>query len=121
MKYILVLFSSLMFLSFSKKEEIMESYVIEITTYQIKSSVNIDDYWLEDAKVDGNYTSQQPGYISRESAYNDDTKTFLVVAKWKTMEDADASMQKFMIDPSVAKFANMIEGKTMKMTRYATH
>lgn len=99
----------------------MNTYVIEVTTYKIKSSVTTEDYWVEDAKIDANYTSKQPGYISRESAYNEDTKDYLVIAKWKTMADADASMNKFMNDSSVADFVNMIDGNTMKMTRYSVN
>ncbi|WP_452226885.1 hypothetical protein [Lacinutrix cladophorae] len=118
MKYLLILLTSITLLSFIKKEKTINTYVIEVTTYKIKEAVSNENYWIEDAKVDANYTSKQPGYISRESAYNEDTKTFLVVAKWKTMEDAEASMAKFMKDESVADFANMIEGSTMKMSRY---
>ncbi|MGB2684581.1 MAG: hypothetical protein WBC43_06140 [Olleya sp.] len=118
MKYLIILLTSLTLLSFSKKENDKNSYVIEVTTYKIKASVSTENYWIEDAKVDTNYTSKQPGYISRESAYNEETKTFLVVAKWKSMKDAEASMTKFMKDESVAKFANMIDGSTMKMSHY---
>ena len=118
MKYLLILLTSLTLTSFAKKEKNIKPYVIEVTTYKIKASVSHENYWIEDAKVDANYTSKQPGYINRESGYNKDTKTFLVVAKWKTMEDAEASMAKFMKDKSVADFANMIDGSTMKMSRY---
>lgn len=96
----------------------IKSYVIEITTFKIKTTVTTENFWKEDAKIDTNYTSKQPGYISRESAFNDETDEVLVVAKWKKMEDADASMQKFMKDTSVANYANMIEGNTMRMKRY---
>ena len=37
---------------------------------------------------------------------------------WERMEDAEASMKKFMGDASVADFANMIDGNSMKMARY---
>lgn len=118
MRYIIIILLSLTTLSFSKKEEKVDSYVIEITTFKIKSTVNADEFWVEDAKVDANYTSKQPGYISRESAFDADTNEVLVVAKWTTMEHADKSMQKFMKDASVANYANMIDGSTMKMKRY---
>lgn len=118
MKFAVIILLSLTTLSFSKKEDKMDSYVIEITTFKMKTSVNTDKLWIEDARVDANYTSKQPGYISRESAFDADTNEVLVVAKWTTMEHADKSMQKFMKDASVAKYANMIDGSTMKMKRY---
>lgn len=121
MRYILIVLTSLTLLSFGKKKKEMKSYVIEITTFKIKSTVDIEDFWNEDAKVDDNYTRKQPGYISRESAFNDETNEVLIVAKWTTMNDADNSMQKFMKDSSVADYADMIDGNTMKMTRYTVN
>jgi len=118
MKYLIIIFLSLTALSFNKKEKNMDTYVIEITTFKMKSTVNADDFWVEDAMIDTNYTSKQPGYISRESAFDEDSNEVLVVAKWTTMEHADKSMQKFMKDASVANYANMIDGSTMKMKRY---
>lgn len=118
MKYILIILTSLTMLSFGKKEKENNSYIIEITTFKIKSTVKTKDFWKEDAKIDANYTSKQPGYISRESGFDNETNEVLIVAKWNTKKDADASMQKFMTDNSVANYVNMIEGTTMKMKRY---
>lgn len=118
MKYILIILTSLTMLSFGKKEKENNSYIIEITTFKIKSTVNSEYFWKEDAKIDANYTSKQPGCISRESGFDTETNEVLIVAKWNTKKDADASMQKFMTDNSVANYVNMIEGTTMKMKRY---
>jgi PKD repeat protein len=118
MKYVLIILTSLTLLSFVNKEKESNSYIIEITTFKMKSTVNTEEFWKEDAKIDANYTSKQPGYISRESGFDKDTNEVLVVAKWNTKEDADASMHKFMTDNSVADYVNMIEGTTMKMKRY---
>nr|WP_299382948.1 hypothetical protein [Allomuricauda sp.] len=96
----------------------MESYVIEIVTFRYKPNIKPQDFWKEDARIQENYTSKQPGFISRESAYSEDSKEVLVVVRWRTIEDADTSMQKFMKDRSVSTFSNMIDAKTMKMIRY---
>lgn len=96
----------------------MKPYVIEVTTFKYKASVDADAYWIEDAKVEADYTSQQPGFISRESGYAEDSNEVVVIVRWETQANADASMQKFMGDASVQKFANMIDGPTMQMTRY---
>lgn len=96
----------------------MESYVIEVTSFKYKTSVDAYDFWKEDAKIQDIYTSKQPGYISRESGYSKDSNEVVVVVRWKTMSDAEASMNKFMSDASVTTFANMIDGPTMKMARY---
>ncbi len=96
----------------------MKPYVIEVVTFKYKNTVNAADFWKEDAKIEADYTSQQPGFISRESGYSENDNEVLVVVRWKTMADADASMKKFMNDASVKDFANMIDGSTMKMVRY---
>ncbi len=121
MKYLLIILTGLMMLSFGKKENEMSSYIIEVTTFKINPSTNTEDFWKEDSKVDAIYTSKQPGYISRESAFNDNTNEVLVIAKWKSIQDAEASMAKFMTDASVSNYVSMIDGVSMKMTRYQLH
>ncbi|MEM6766941.1 MAG: hypothetical protein AAF655_18540 [Bacteroidota bacterium] len=94
-----------------------DPYVIEITTFTYKEGVKADTFWIRDAKIQEDYTSKQPGFISRESAMSEEGEV-VVVVRWKTMADAEASMNKFMQDPSVADYAQMIEGPSMKMKRY---
>lgn len=107
-----------LFLSCSKKEDNMNQYVIEVTTFQYKNKINSEAFWARDAKIESDYTSKQNGFISRESAYSKESKEVVVIVRWETNADADASMQKFMSDKSVADYAEMIEPSTMKMTRY---
>jgi hypothetical protein len=99
-------------------QEMGKPYVIEVTTFKYKASIETEDYWQEDANVEDIYTSKQPGFIKRESGFSEEKNEVVVVVYWKTNEDAEASMQKFMQDSSVVKFANMIDGSTMKMARY---
>ena len=96
----------------------MDSYIIEITTFKLQNEVDMEAFWSGDIKIEANYTSKQPGYISRESAYNDTTSEVLVVVKWKNNEAAKTSMGKFMTDTSVSSYVSMIDGSTMKMNRY---
>ena len=71
-------------------------------------------------RVEANFTSKQPGFIKRESA-RDENGNYLVLVYWNTEADAEASMSKFMADPSVSDYAGMIEGESMKMNRYTIH
>ncbi len=96
----------------------MEPYVIEVTSFKYKATVDPETFWAADAVIEANYTSQQPGYISRESGYSDETGEVVVVVRWKTTADAEASMKKFMTDESVKAYADMILGSSMKMNRY---
>ena len=93
-------------------------YVLEVTTFSYKSNVAETTFWDEDAKVESSYTSKQPDFVSRESGFDKNSKQVVVVVRWKSLKDAEASMQKFMGDASVQTYAGMIDGPTMKMTRY---
>lgn len=102
----------------SQNQTTMKPYVIEVTTFKYKSTTDTTNFWTEDAAVETGYTSKQPGFISRESGYSENDNEVIVVVRWKTQADADASMKKFMGDESVKNYANMIDGATMKMARY---
>ncbi len=91
--------------------------VLEITRFKPKSTTNIQTFNELDAKVEENFTSKQNGFIRRQSAM-DANGEYVVVVYWNTMEDAAASMKKFMADESVAEYASMIDASTMKMARY---
>lgn len=95
----------------------MAGTIMEVTTFTINPDVNATDFSAKDAEVERDFTSLQPGFIQRQSAVNDEGE-YVVVVFWKSPSDADASMNKFMSDASVADYANMIDGPTMKMARY---
>ena len=118
MKKFILIIIGITVLSCHQNTETTDSYVIEVTSFQYKPSVSSDKFWEEDSKIQDLYTSKQPGYISRESGYSKDTNEVVVVVRWQTMKDAEASMAKFMGNNSVASYVNMIEGSTMKMSRY---
>ena len=101
-----------------KQQEEMKPYVIEVTTFKYNTNVDADKFWARDSQIEEDYTKLQPGYISRESGYSENSNEVIVVVRWQTQTDPDASMKKFMGDTSVADYAAMINGTTMKMTRY---
>ncbi len=90
--------------------------IMEITTFNINANPMI--FAKVDAEVEANFTSKQPGFIKRQSGV-DDKGNYVVVVYWGSTADADASMNKFMSDASVADYAQMIDAPTMKMSRYA--
>lgn len=91
--------------------------VLEVTTFKTKPATNMAQFIEMDAEVEANFTSLQPGFIKRQSGL-DDKGEFVVLVYWESMEDAEASMSKFMQDESVASYAGMIDGASMKMSRY---
>ena len=91
--------------------------IMEVTTFGINGTVDPLDFKTRDAQIETNFTSKQPGFIKRQSGINEKGK-YVVIVFWESQKDAEASMNKFMSDPSVADYAKMINGSTMKMERY---
>lgn len=121
MKLTSIFLISTLVLTSQKKTEPMKPYVIEVTSFKYIPTVNAETFWVADAEIEAEYTSLQPGFISRESGFSATSDEVVVVVRWKTMADAEASMQKFMTDESVTTYAKMIDAKTMKMNRYSVH
>ncbi|MEM9986021.1 MAG: hypothetical protein AAF804_13095, partial [Bacteroidota bacterium] len=97
----------------------MSKSVVEVTQFKLKSTANASAFNELDAQVEANFTGKQPGFVRRQSAVNEQGE-YAVLVYWNTLEDAEASMQKFMADESVADYASMIDGSTMKMDRYTS-
>lgn len=92
--------------------------IMEVTTFKINSDANPEAFAKRDAQVESDFTSKQPGFIKRQSGV-DEKGNYAVIVYWNSVADADASMTRFMSDASVADYAKMIDGPTMKMSRYA--
>lgn len=99
------------------KTTMNDKNIMEVTTFQIKVEANPVAFAKRDAAVESNFTSKQPGFIKRQSGV-DENGNYVVIVFWESVATADASMNKFMSDTSVADYAEMIEASTMKMGRY---
>lgn len=91
--------------------------VIEIATFKLKEGVSAQQFAPLDKAVEVDHVSQQPGFLSRETAYSEDG-VWLVVVHWASIEDADASMNSFMGAPAAANFMSHLDAETMSMKRY---
>ncbi len=91
--------------------------IMEVTTFKTNPNVIHADFSKRDAQVESDFTSKQPGFIKRQSGVNEKGE-YVVIVFWQSLADADASMGKFMSDASVADYAQMINGPSMKMARY---
>ncbi|MEM9360348.1 MAG: hypothetical protein AAGB04_29565 [Pseudomonadota bacterium] len=93
-----------------------DARVIEIATVVLKQGVAPEAFAKVDQAVESEHVSQQPGFISRETALNG--RTWLVIVHWRSVKDAKASMASFAKAPAAAKFISMIDATSMSMTRY---
>ena len=94
--------------------------VLEVTSFKLKTTANAAAFNKMDAEIEAKFTSKQPGFIKRQSGINEHGE-YVVLVYWNTIEDASASMKKFMKDQSVMTYASMIDASTMKMTQYTIH
>lgn len=91
--------------------------IMEVTTFAINAEVDPVAFAQRDAQVENDFTSQQAGFIKRQSGV-DTEGNYVVVVYWESLSAADASMNKFMGDASVADYGEMIDASTMAMSRY---
>lgn len=91
--------------------------VIEVVTLKIKPGISFEEFKKIDKAVEEQHVSKQPGFISRESAAGQNQE-WLVIVHWKSVEDADASMNSFSSAPAADNFMQSIDSSSMKMTRY---
>lgn len=91
--------------------------VVEVVTLNLADGVTVEQFAPVDRAVEEEHVSRQPGFVSREVAAGDDG-SWLVIVHWASVEDAQASMDSFAAAPAVARFMEMIDAESMRMTRY---
>lgn len=91
--------------------------VIEVVTLKVKPEVSMADFSKIDKKIEQQHVSRQPGFISRESAAGEN-HDWVVIVHWRSVKDADASMNSFANAPAAREFMDSIDANSMKMTRY---
>lgn len=91
--------------------------IIEVVRFQLKAGIAPDVFRQLDRAVEVEHVSNQPGFISRESAASEDGE-WLVIVHWRSAEDAEASMASFSSAAATAEFMANLEPDTMIMKRY---
>jgi hypothetical protein len=95
-----------------------KSVVIEVVTLRLLDGISYADFAVIDKAVQTDHVSQQPGFISRESAPGEG-REWLVIVHWASSEDANASMSTFMEAPAAKTFMSSIDADSMVMKRYS--
>lgn len=91
--------------------------VVEVVTFKLKPGVTSAEFRTVDKEVEKQHVSNQPGFVSRESAAGEGGE-WLVIVHWRSRRDADASMASFERAPAAAAFMSKIDASTMSMKRY---
>lgn len=91
--------------------------VIEVVTLTITPGTPVETFRAADAAVGREHVARQPGFQSRESAAGANG-SWLVIVHWRSIADAEASMNSFAKAPAAARFMSLIVPDSMHMTRY---
>lgn len=91
--------------------------VIEIASFNLNKDVTYQEFSVIDKSIEKEHVSKQPGFISKETAKGEKGE-WLVVVHWKTLKDADASMNSFMQVKAANTFMSKIDTSAMVMKRY---
>lgn len=92
--------------------------VIEVVTLKITPGTSVATFRAADRDVGRQHVARQPGFISRESAPGADD-SWVVIVHWRSVTDAQASMNSFELAPAAARFMSLIVPGSMQMTRYS--
>lgn len=101
----------------SGQDDAVKSSVIEIASFTLKEGVSFEEFAPIDKAVEVGHVSQQPGFLSRETATGENGR-WVVIVHWKSLDAADASMASFKTAPAAAAFMEKLDASTMAMNRY---
>ena len=90
---------------------------VEVITFKLKEGADEDVFMRENKVVATDYTPKQPGFIDRELGKGADGE-YVVVVHWTDTPSAEASMQKFLDDPTAQEFISLMDMDTFRMVRY---
>jgi hypothetical protein len=90
---------------------------VEVIHFRPKPDADLEEFIREDERVGREYTPPQPGFISRESARNDNGD-WTVIVHWDDAESAEKSMELFPNHPTAKRFIELMDPDTFSMIRY---
>ncbi|MDQ3742510.1 MAG: hypothetical protein M3389_16395 [Actinomycetota bacterium] len=85
-----------------------EAKVLELVVFRLKDGVTRDELLATNGAV-SQWAAEQPGFVSREMAYDGEGDRWIDVVWWRTMEDAHAAAEKAMHSPSCAPMFALID------------
>ena len=82
--------------------------VLELVVFKLKPGVTREEFLATNDAV-SNWAKQQPGFLSREQAYDAQGDRWIDVLWWNTIEDAQAASERAMTSESCAPMFALID------------
>jgi heme-degrading monooxygenase HmoA len=90
--------------------------VVEVVRFRLAHGASESSFLEENRKAQA-FVAQQPGFVGREIARGDDGG-WLVIVRWRSAADADASFSKFVAAAEMQPFMALLDGASMEAGRY---
>lgn len=92
------------------------SIATEIVTMKIAQEITKDEFIGIVDGLERNYHSRQPGFIDTELLYNEESKEWIMVQHWASMEDLKVASDKMFQDGEAAPFVKSLDPSSVKMS-----
>lgn len=92
----------------------MSSTVLEIVKVKLKAGIDDGSFMEESKKFHENWLSKQPGFQKRLTLKSSEGE-WVDILWWDSMEDAKATAEKVMQEPSAAAWFGMMDESTVSM------
>jgi hypothetical protein len=93
--------------------------VIEVVTFRLAPGVEETEFRDADADAQTEFHYRQPGLVRRTTARSGSGE-WLVVTLWGSPDHADASQATSQDDPTVARWAALLDASSISTSRYET-
>ena len=91
--------------------------VIEICTFSLAETADVDAMLAADARMQTDFAYQQPG-LARRTTARDDNGRWCVVTLWASYDDATAADSAARTDEVAQAFWSFVDGDSVSVQRY---
>ena len=91
--------------------------IVEIATFKLAKGVSHDQFVAIDHSFHIDHMLLQEGFISRETASNEDCEV-VVIVHWRSLQDAETSMRGFVAAPTAKRFLKAMDESSLTMKRF---
>ena len=91
--------------------------LLEVVRVELATGIDPQDFLAANQVIEDEYASQQPGFLSRETAISETGQVWIAI-QWETRADSDASIAGFGEAVGIEDFMATLNLETMTITQY---
>jgi hypothetical protein len=90
---------------------------LETIRFKLEPGITDADFLRRNFRVENEYMARRPGFISRTTSRSDEGE-WLVMVRWTSVEDAEATIGAFFGAPQTQEFLAAVDESTVVSGRY---